>query len=127
MYLSLYLLSTHVLTTQFPMHALLFEFIDTHVLTPARYLPFTMPLVGEFWLPWILMPRFRSLELVDLSRWSEWRNGSVVGQRKTSPGLHPLRPQLVPRAFLLWLVRAFCTIHHLYISLYFRILRLSLM
>ena len=44
----------------------------------VRHLAFTSPLAGEFWLLWILMSRFWSLEHVDSpSCWSEWRSGSV--------------------------------------------------
>jgi len=71
-----------VSTTQFSVHALLFRFIDIHVVIFAHHLLFTTPLIGEFWLPWILMSRSQSLELVDSSGcWSEWRSGSV-DQRK---------------------------------------------
>jgi len=47
------------------MHALLFRFTDTRVLIFERHLLFATPLVGEFWFPWILMPRSSNLELVD--------------------------------------------------------------
>ena len=40
-----------MLMTQFSMHALELEFIDTRVLVPARHLAFTTPLVGEFQNP----------------------------------------------------------------------------
>ena len=56
-------------------------FIDTHVLISARHLAFASPLAGEFWLLWILMSRFWSLERVNSpSCWSEWRSGSVDPQ-----------------------------------------------
>jgi len=42
-----------------------FIFIDTLVLVPAHHLTFTTPLFGGFWLPWILMSRSQSLELLD--------------------------------------------------------------
>jgi len=35
-----------------------FKFIDTRVLIFARHLEFASPLMGEFWLPWILISRF---------------------------------------------------------------------
>jgi len=55
-----------------------FRFIDTRVLIYARHLAFTSPLVGEFWLPWILMSRSWSLECMDSPRcWSEMRSWSV--------------------------------------------------
>jgi len=44
-----------------------FEFINTHVLISARHLAFVSPLVGEFWLPWILTSRSRNLELMNSS------------------------------------------------------------
>ena len=78
-----------------------FGFIDTRVFIPTRHLAFATPLVGEFWLPWILMSRSWSLELVDSSCWSEWRSGSIVDQRKISPRPYPSRPLLVSRVFLL--------------------------
>ena len=44
----------------------------------ARHLALASPLAGEFWLPWILMSRSRSLELVDSpSCWPEMRSGSM--------------------------------------------------
>ena len=59
-----------------------FRFIDTRVLIPARHLTFTTPLVGEFWLPRILMFRSQSLELiVSPGCWSEMRSGSVDHQK----------------------------------------------
>jgi len=56
-----------MLTTRFSIHALWLRFIDTHVLIYTRYLAFTTPLVGEFWLSWTCMFRSRSSELVDSS------------------------------------------------------------
>jgi len=68
-----------------------FEFIDTRVLIPARHLAFIIWLIGEFWLPWILMSKSWSLRLVDSPDcWSEWRSGSVVDQWKTVWG--PILP-----------------------------------
>jgi len=55
-----------------------FRFIDTRVVIPARRLTFTTPFVGGFWLPWILMSRSRSLELMDSPGcWSKMRSGSI--------------------------------------------------
>jgi len=69
-----------------------FRFIDIRVLIYARHFAFTSPLAGEFWLPWILMFRFRSLELVDSpSCWSEMCNGSVDHQQTVQKS-HPSRP-----------------------------------
>ena len=78
-----------------------FEFIDTRVLISARHLALTSPLVGEFWLPWILMFRSRSLELVySPGCWSEWRNSSVVHRLTVWSPILP-DPLLVSRVFLL--------------------------
>jgi len=101
-----------VLTIWFSMHTLLFRFIDTRVLIFARHLAFTTPLVREFWLPWILISRFQSLELVDSSYcWSEWRSESVDHRQtvwsSTLPG-----PLLGSRVFLLWLWASFCIVHY---------------
>jgi len=67
-----------VLRTRFSVHTLWLGFIDTHMLTCARHLAFTTPLVGEFWLPWTCMFRSQRLELVDSSGcWLEMHRGSV--------------------------------------------------
>ena len=65
-------------------------FIDTHVLISTRHLAFASPLAGEFWLLWILMPRFWSLKRVDSpSYWSEWRSGSVDLQQTVRSPILP--------------------------------------
>ena len=67
----------------------------------------SIPLAGEFWLPWILMSRSRSLKLVDSpSCWSEMCSDSV-DQWKTIWGPILPGPLLGSRVFLLWLWASF--------------------
>ena len=55
-----------------------FRFIDMRVLIYARHLASASPLARGFWLPWILMSRSRSLELVNSpSCWPEKCRGSL--------------------------------------------------
>jgi len=116
-YLSYYLMPHSyscviVLTTRFSMHTLLFRFTDTRVLILTHHLAFTTPLVGEFWLPWILMSRFRSLELVDSPCcWSEWRSENVNHRQTIWSPILP-GPLLGFRVFLLWLWASFCTVNY---------------
>ena len=67
----------------------------------ACHLAFTIPLVGEFWLSWILMSRSQSLELVNSPGcWSGMRSWSMDPQQTVqSPIL--LGPMRVSRVFLL--------------------------
>ena len=88
-----------------------FGFIDTRVLILVRHLAFASPLAGEFWLLWILMSRFWSLErVISPSCWSEWRSGSVDLQQTVQSLILP-GPLLGSRVFLLWLWASFCTVH----------------
>jgi len=83
-----------------------------HVLIPACHLAFAIPLVGEFWLSWILMSRSWKLELVDSPGcWSEWRNKSVFIDWP-SEALSFQAPLLGSQIILLWLVSAFTIVHY---------------
>jgi len=88
-----------------------FEFIDTCVLIFARHLTFASSLVGEFWLPWILMSRFKA--------WSLWIL-PVADQRCASEAwiinrpfeaLSFQAPLLGFRVFPLWLWTLICTVY----------------
>ena len=72
---------------------------------------FASPLAGEFWLPWILMSRSQSLELVDSSRcWSEMRSWSVNHRQAVqSPSFQASCASL--EFFFCKLVSALFTIH----------------
>jgi len=103
-----------------------FGFIDTRVLIYARHLAFAIPLVGEFWLPWILMSRSRSLELVDsLGCWLEWHSENVDHRQTVWSSI---LPGFLARLsnFLSWLVSAICTVYDC-ISLYSRICAYQMM
>ena len=91
--IAVYLLAPHACAHDTIFNACLwFRFIDTRVLIYARYLAFASPLAGEFWVLWILLSRFWSLECVNsLSCWSEWRSWSVNPQQ-TRPEPYPFRP-----------------------------------
>jgi len=103
-YFTCYLLTCSCMpmfTTRFSMHDLVLRFIDTRVLIPACHLAFTIPLVGEFWLPWTCMFRSQSMELVDSSCcWSEMRRGSVDHRQTIWSPILPA-PLLVSWVFLL--------------------------
>ena len=75
---------------------------------------------GEFWLLWILMSRFWSLERVDSpSCWSEWRSGSVDLQRTALSSILPGPPVCLSSfPFVNSWVPVYCS--YLYISLYSR-------
>jgi len=100
------------------------RFIDTRVLIFARHLAFASPLLGEFRLPWILMSRSQSLELVNSSScWLEMHNGSVDHRRSVQSPIFPA-PLLGSRVFLLWFWALICTFYDC-ISLVFSHLCLS--
>ena len=72
----------HVLTNTIFYACLCLGFIDTHVLIYARHLAFASPLAGEFWLLWILMSRFQSLQRVDSPCcWPEKRRVAWISGR----------------------------------------------
>jgi len=81
-----------------------FGFIDTRVLIFTRHLALASPLVREFPLPWILMSRSQSLELVDSPNyWIERCNGSVDLQQTVQSPILP-GPLCVSRFVLFILV-----------------------
>ena len=62
------------------------QLIDTRMLIYVCHLAFVIPLVGEFRLPWILMSRSRSLELVNSpSCWLEWHSESMDVDKSSEP------------------------------------------
>jgi len=90
-----------VLTTRFLLHALWLMFVNTRVVIYARHLAFIKLLVREFLTPLDLYVQIPKLRSRLTSFWSEWRSGSIVDQRKTSPWSYPSRPLLISQVFLL--------------------------
>ena len=98
-----------------------FKFIDTLVLIFVRHLALASPLVGEFWLLWILMSRSWA--------WSLWilpvadLRGATVAWIIRRPSRAPSfqAPLVGSRVFLLWHWVSFCTVHYCISPLYSRI------
>ena len=87
------------------------RFIDIRVLIHTRHLAFASPLAGEFWLLWILMSRFWSLERVDSPSW--WSECAAVAWifSRPSRALSFQAPLFGSRVFLLWLWACLYTVH----------------
>jgi len=109
-YISTYFLYACAHDTDFDA-CLWFKFIDTRVLIFTRHLAFASPLTGEFWLPWILMSRSRSLELVDSPIC--WPEGAAVAwiTGRPSRALSFQAPCASLEFSFCKLVSVICTVH----------------